>query len=194
MVDRLTCLLCPVGCELVVRRAGGEALFAPDLSWASTTKAAPRANPGAPTDPVDSVVKDDLVVADAIEVSGHQCDKGVGFAEEEILRPKRNLATSIPARAEAGAAGTLPARAEAGAAGTLPARAEAGAAGTLPARGTASLLISVRLSARVPRETIFPILAEIAKLRPALPVRRGQVLIANVLGTGVDVIATRTVE
>ena len=170
MVDRLTCLLCPVGCELVVRRAGGEALFAPDLSWASTTKAAPRANPGAPTDPVDSVVKDDLVVADAIEVSGHQCDKGVGFAEEEILRPKRNLATSIPARAEAGAAGTL------------------------PARGTASLLISVRLSARVPRETIFPILAEIAKLRPALPVRRGQVLIANVLGTGVDVIATRTVE
>ena len=182
MVDRLTCLLCPVGCELVVRRAGGEALFAPDLSWASTTKAAPRANPGAPTDPVDSVVKDDLVVADAIEVSGHQCDKGVGFAEEEILRPKRNLATSIPARAEAGAAGTLPARAE------------AGAAGTLRARGTASLLISVRLSARVPRETIFPILAEIAKLRPALPVRRGQVLIANVLGTGVDVIATRTVE
>ena len=168
MVDRLTCLLCPVGCELEVRQEGA-----------------------------------------AVEVRGRQCDKGVGFAEEEVLRPKRNLATSIPARTEAGAAGTLPARTEAGAAGTLPARtqvraetgaasaaraAEAGAAGTLPARGTGSRMISARLSDRVPRAAIFPILAEIAKLRPPLPVRRGQVLIADVLGTGVDVIATRTVE
>ncbi|MGZ5489107.1 MAG: DUF1667 domain-containing protein [Candidatus Aminicenantales bacterium] len=40
---------------------------------------------------------------------------------------------------------------------------------------------------------IFPILAEIAKLRPEAPVRRGQVLIADVLGTGVAVIATRPV-
>ncbi|HSQ79307.1 MAG TPA: DUF1667 domain-containing protein [Candidatus Bathyarchaeia archaeon] len=37
-------------------------------------------------------------------------------------------------------------------------------------------------------------LAEIAKLRPQAPVRRGQVLIANVLGSGADVIATRTVS
>jgi len=41
---------------------------------------------------------------------------------------------------------------------------------------------------------IFPILAEIAKLRPEAPVRRGQVLVSNVLGTGVDVIATRTTD
>lgn len=129
MDDRLTCLLCPIGCDLEVRREG-----------------------------------------DTVEVRGQQCDKGVGFAEEEVLRPKRNLATSVPARTEAGAAGTL------------------------PARGTASRMISVRLSDRVPRDAIFPILAEIAKLRPPLPVRRGQVLIADVLGTGVDVIATRTVE
>ena len=46
----------------------------------------------------------------------------------------------------------------------------------------------------MPREMIFPILREIARLRPEAPVRRGQVLVANVLGTGVDVIATRTVE
>jgi CxxC motif-containing protein len=41
---------------------------------------------------------------------------------------------------------------------------------------------------------IFPILAEIAKLRPEPPIRRGRVLIPNVLGTGADVIATRTVK
>jgi CxxC motif-containing protein len=117
VVDRLTCVLCPVGCELEVR-------------------------------------KDE---AGELDVRGNQCDKGAPFAVEEILHPKRNLATSVPVR------------------------------------GTASKMVSVRLSGPVPREMIFPILAEIARLRPEAPVRRGQVLIAGVLGTGVDVIATRTV-
>ena len=117
VVDRLTCVLCPVGCELEVRRDGST----------------------------------------EVEVSGNQCDKGIPFAVEEVLRPRRNLATSIPVR------------------------------------GTASKMVSVRLSGPVPREMIFPILAEIARLRPEAPFSRGQVLITDVLGTGVDVIATRTV-
>lgn len=117
VLDRLTCVLCPVGCELEVR-------------------------------------KDE---AGELDVQGNQCDKGVPFAVEEILHPKRNLATSVPVG------------------------------------GTEAKMVSVRLSGRVPREMIFPVLAEIAKLRPEVPVRRGQVLITDVLGTGVDVIATRTV-
>jgi CxxC motif-containing protein len=117
-VDRLTCVLCPVGCELEIRREEDGRL----------------------------------------RIEGNQCEKGVPFAVEEILRPKRNLATSVPVR------------------------------------GTAAKMVSVRLSGAVPRELLFPILAEIAKLRPEAPVRRGQVLIADVLGTGVDVIATRTVS
>jgi CxxC motif-containing protein len=117
-IDRLTCVLCPVGCELEVERdaAGG------------------------------------------LEVRGNQCEKGIPFAEEEVLHPRRNLATSVPIK------------------------------------GTATKMVSVRLSGSVPREMLFPILAEIAKLRPEAPVRRGQVLIAGVLGTGVDVIATRTIS
>ncbi|MCX6568682.1 MAG: DUF1667 domain-containing protein [Candidatus Aminicenantes bacterium] len=118
VLDRLTCILCPVGCELEVR-------------------------------------KDE---AGELDVRGNQCDKGIPFAVEEILHPKRNLATSVPVR------------------------------------GTASRMVSVRLSGPVPREMIFPILAEIARLRPEAPVGRGQVLVADVLGTGVDVIATRTVR
>jgi CxxC motif-containing protein len=117
MTDRLTCILCPVGCELEVERAG-----------------------------------------DGLEVRGSQCEKGIGFAEDEVLHPIRNLATSVPLL------------------------------------GTASQMVSVRLSGPVPRDMIFPILAKIAGLRPERPVRRGQVLIPNVLGTGVDVIATRTVK
>lgn len=116
MIERLTCLLCPIGCELDVEPKG-----------------------------------------DAVRVQGQQCDKGIDFAAEEILRPKRNLATSVPLS------------------------------------GTEDRMVSVRLSDRVPRDMIFLILKEIAALRPAAPVRRGDVLIADVLGTGVDVIATRTV-
>ena len=118
VVDRMTCVLCPVGCELEVRRDESS----------------------------------------DVEVLGNQCDKGIPFAVEEVLHPKRNLATSVPVQ------------------------------------GTAATMVSVRLSGPVPREMIFPILAEIARLRPEVPVRRGQVLITDVLGTGVDVIATRTVS
>ncbi len=116
-IDRLTCVLCPVGCELEV---GGDA-------------------------------------AGELQIIGNQCDKGVPFAQEEVLHPQRNLATSIPVR------------------------------------GTAAKMVSVRLTRPVPREIVFPVLAEIAKLRPEAPVRRGQVLIVDVLGTGADVVATRTV-
>jgi CxxC motif-containing protein len=117
MIDRMTCLLCPAGCELEVRDEGGR-----------------------------------------IEVSGQECDKGAGFAESEVRSPMRNLATSVPIR------------------------------------GSRTRMVSVRLSGPVPRDRVFPVLDAIAVLRPEAPVRRGQVLIADILGTGVDVIATRTVE
>jgi CxxC motif-containing protein len=115
MAERLTCVLCPIGCELEIERAG-----------------------------------------DVLEVRGGRCEKGESFAAEEIFKPKRNLATSVPLR------------------------------------GTFSRMVSVRLTGPVPRGLIFPILAEIFKLRPDPPVRRGDILIKNVLETGVDVIATRT--
>jgi len=115
MSERLTCVLCPLGCELEAEPAPGGGL----------------------------------------EVRGAQCDKGRDFAVEEVLRPKRNLATSVLLE------------------------------------GPQPEMISVRLNAPVPRDRIFPILAEIAKIRLEPPVARGQVLIKNVLGTGADVIATR---
>ncbi len=114
--EKLTCVLCPVGCEL-------EAMH----------------------------------TERGLDLRGHMCEKGIEFATEEILYPKRNIATSVPVK------------------------------------GRAARLVSVRLSDRVPREMIFPVLAEIARLRPEAPIKRGDVLLRNVLGTGADVIATRTV-
>jgi CxxC motif-containing protein len=117
MTERLTCILCPIGCPIEAIRRG-----------------------------------------DDLEVHGNECPKGVDFAVQEILHPLRNLSASVPIK------------------------------------GTASRMVSVRLSAPVPRDKIYPILAAIAALRPEAPVRRGQVLIADVLNTGADVIATRTIK
>jgi CxxC motif-containing protein len=64
---------------------------------------------------------------------------------------------------------------------------------SVPINGRQFKMVSVRLSARVPRHELFNILKEIARLRPVPPVKRGQVLIPDVLNSGADVIATRTV-
>lgn len=55
-------------------------------------------------------------------------------------------------------------------------------------------LASVRLTGPVPRERIFDVMNEIKKIRLNAPVRAGEVIIPDVLGTGADVIATKTVE
>ena len=113
----MTCIMCPVGCELTVEQT-----------------------------------------SDGVCVSGNRCVKGIEFATEELLDPKRNLATS------------------------------------LPINGALFKMVSVRLNRRVSRKMLDAVLAEIRQLRPTPPVHRGDVLIKDVLGTGADVIATRTVK
>lgn len=55
-------------------------------------------------------------------------------------------------------------------------------------------VVSVRTAGDIPKGKIFECMAEIRKARAAAPVKIGQVLIENVAGTGVDIIATVNVE
>ena len=55
-------------------------------------------------------------------------------------------------------------------------------------------LASVRLTGPIPKEQIFAVNAAIHAVRLPAPVHVGQTVLANVLGLGVDVIATRNVE
>ena len=71
---------------------------------------------------------------------------------------------------------------------------------TAPERMLASLMtaggtmpISVRTARPVPKAAVFQCLEEIRATHPKLPVSIGDVLIENVAGTGVPVIATRNV-
>lgn len=118
MIQKLTCILCPNGCDLTVE-----------------------------TDETNKVLR----------VEGNTCPRGAEYARQELTAPKRNIATSVLVTG-----------------------------GALP-------LASVRLTGPIPKEQIFAVADAIHAVHLAAPVIIGQVVLPDVLGLGVDVIATRNV-
>lgn len=55
-------------------------------------------------------------------------------------------------------------------------------------------LTSVRLSRTIPKNSIFSVMAEIKKKVLKAPVHIGDIVIADVLGTGSDVVVTKAVD
>jgi CxxC motif-containing protein len=55
MESKITCIICPIGCEVTIQYEGGE----------------------------------------IVEIEGHQCKKGLPYAEEELIDPKRTVTTTI---------------------------------------------------------------------------------------------------
>jgi CxxC motif-containing protein len=64
---------------------------------------------------------------------------------------------------------------------------------TVRLAGAALRRLPVKTRRPLPREHIGALLAEASRLEVRAPVARGQVLLADFLGTGVDLVATRTV-
>lgn len=62
---------------------------------------------------------------------------------------------------------------------------------TVKVRGGIHPLVPVQTRKPVPKALIFPILKEIRHLELKAPVRMGQVVIKNISGTGIDIIASR---
>lgn len=65
---------------------------------------------------------------------------------------------------------------------------------TVRIKGTENELLPVRSSVPVPKELLFACMEEIRKAEAELPVSMYQVIIPDVLGTGADITATKTVE
>lgn len=55
-------------------------------------------------------------------------------------------------------------------------------------------LVSVKTSKPIPKKLIFQFMELVKKIQVEAPVRVGQVILKNVLGTGADLIATRSVK
>ena len=104
--------------------------------------------------------------ASDLTVSGSKCSRGVNYAKEEIRAPKRVVtATCRIAFSDSSTAGT-----------SL----------TAPRR------LPVKTSAPCPKEKINELLDDIYRLKVELPVKTGDKLIADWKGSGIDIIAVRS--
>lgn len=65
---------------------------------------------------------------------------------------------------------------------------------SIPVDGGDWPLVSVRTNPPVPKAMILETMDEITGVRVQAPIKVGDVLIANILGTGCDVVATRNVK
>lgn len=63
----------------------------------------------------------------------------------------------------------------------------------VPVEGT-DMPLSVKTRTPIPKSSIADCMASLAELRLKAPVHMGDTVLADVCGTGVDVIATKTVE
>lgn len=55
-------------------------------------------------------------------------------------------------------------------------------------------LVSVKTTNAVSKKKIFPVLKEIKKTKLKAPVKSGQTIIKNIVNTGIDIVATKTVK
>ena len=65
--------------------------------------------------------------------------------------------------------------------------------GTVRGSGGALPVVSVRTAGEVPKEKVLDVARALCRVQLTAPVQAGDVVIPNVLGTGVDVVATRSV-
>ena len=91
-------------------------------------------------------------------LKGNKCKKGIEYARNELLNPRRMLTSSI--RVEEG---------------------------EWP-------LVSVKSTHPVPKDKLFSILKELHKTTIRAPVKSQQIILKNVVNSGIDIIATKTVH
>lgn len=115
---RMTCISCPMGCDLTVKVDGGA----------------------------------------VVSVTGNQCGRGVVYAKAESVNPTR-MVTS-----------------------------------TVRLRGAPLAQLPVKSAVPVPKDQVRACVAALKPIDVSAPVAAGQVILANAAGTGVDIIATRSIS
>lgn len=93
-----------------------------------------------------------------LSIEGNECPRGLEYARNEVLDPKRTLMTVIRVRN-----------------------------GDLP-------VVSAKSSKPIPKKLIKKAMMEIAKIEVEAPIRIGDIILKNLLGLDVDIIATREVK
>lgn len=114
----LTCICCPLGCQITVGLENGE----------------------------------------VVSVTGNTCMRGDDYARKEVTSPTR-IVTS-----------------------------------TVKVTGGKSSMVSVKTKSDIPKEKIFECVKVLKEVEVQAPIAIGDVVLSNVAGTGVDIVATKDVE
>ena len=112
----LTCIRCPMGCQLLVTVDGGE-----------------------------------------VTVTGNTCPRGADYGRQEVTAPVRTVTSTVPVTG-----------------------------GEIP-------VVSVKTAGDVPKDKVSDVMRDIRSASVSAPVKIGDVIVRNAGGTGIDVIATKTV-
>lgn len=113
----LTCIGCPMGCQLTVQMEGSE----------------------------------------VTSVTGNTCKTGEKYAHKELTNPTRIVTT------------------------------------TVRVSGGALAAVSVKTASDIPKEKIFECINALKAIELIAPVTIGQVVLADAAGTGVDIVATKSI-
>jgi len=98
-------------------------------------------------------------------ITGNRCPRGAAYAQEEIRAPMRVVTATCCL--ESGGLANMP--------------------GCIPRR------VPVKTADPCPKEKIPALLEDIYKAKVSLPVKTGDIVIANWNGEGINIIATRTI-
>ena len=101
---------------------------------------------------------DENEVEHVLSVQGNRCARGRKFAEQEVIRPMRILAT------------------------------------TIVVRGGDEKLLPVRTARPIPRDLHLSAMRDIRHASVTAPVHMGDVVMSDLLGTGVDLVASMNVD
>ena len=115
-----------------------------------------------------TIERSDNAADEGVTVTGNRCPRGAAYAREELLAPKRTV--------------------------TATCRLRRGGAGVSSEISGDPRRVPCRTRAPFPKERVNELLTAIYELEVDLPVDRGEVLIKDALGLGIDVVATRTLH
>lgn len=113
----LTCINCPLGCQLTVTMTDGE----------------------------------------VVSVTGNTCKRGDTYGRKEVTNPTRIVTTTVPV-----------------------------------VGSSTEHMVSVKTASDVPKGKMFEVVAALSDVVAKAPIAIGDVVLADVAGTGVDVVATKS--
>lgn len=111
---------------------------------------------------------------DKITVKGNRCPRGEAYALEELRSPKRMVTATCRLRIKTAASSN--------------------AIGVQQAVSREYRRVPVRTVLACPKEMVQDLLTDLYSLDVSLPIKHGDCIIRNWKGTGIDIIATRSLS